>query len=385
MKREKELAERRKNEPKLDQNQDHLVRKIFSRFRKGGSNSSSNLLSSSTSAPSSAHAAGGVSNGPCGSQGGTPSHHGSRDVERGELFQQLSGEDSGGSPRRERVLNMGKSNDESSGSGSRTGSAKSKWGRMIRGTSGSVEVATESGDPQSMQSLLPNKSNSSGSNPQQPTSGSQQNNNKEPRAGSGGSGNRVYPKLSRVPERQETQEDPPHHHPVSRINRVGPQVIDFHTVGQIERTDDSPAGGSGGHNNIIESFAELKHEVRSEVQRINHKMTRLEDILGEILVRLTPPTAPTPRSGRSSSRGASGGGNITQVTPAPAPAVTGNVIPPDTSSSPSPFLVVTSASLVDEASSSSPSGRKPQGSRSRPRSGGQDGSSKLVTQFQEYV
>lgn len=33
VKKEKELAERRKNEPQLDQNQDHLVRKIFSKFR----------------------------------------------------------------------------------------------------------------------------------------------------------------------------------------------------------------------------------------------------------------------------------------------------------------------------------------------------------------
>uniref|UniRef100_A0A1B0D1M0 Uncharacterized protein n=1 Tax=Phlebotomus papatasi TaxID=29031 RepID=A0A1B0D1M0_PHLPP len=34
VKREKELAERRKNEPQLATNQDHLVRKIFSKFRR---------------------------------------------------------------------------------------------------------------------------------------------------------------------------------------------------------------------------------------------------------------------------------------------------------------------------------------------------------------
>lgn len=34
VRRERELAERRKNEPQLDQNQDHLVRKIFSKFRR---------------------------------------------------------------------------------------------------------------------------------------------------------------------------------------------------------------------------------------------------------------------------------------------------------------------------------------------------------------
>ncbi|KOX72453.1 Potassium voltage-gated channel protein eag [Melipona quadrifasciata] len=36
VRREKELAERRKNEPQLDQAQDHLVRKIFSRFKTDG-------------------------------------------------------------------------------------------------------------------------------------------------------------------------------------------------------------------------------------------------------------------------------------------------------------------------------------------------------------
>ncbi|KAK6642217.1 hypothetical protein RUM44_013940 [Polyplax serrata] len=39
VRREKELAERRKNEPQLDQNQDHLVRKIFSKFRRDRSQS----------------------------------------------------------------------------------------------------------------------------------------------------------------------------------------------------------------------------------------------------------------------------------------------------------------------------------------------------------
>src|SRR5690348_14487996 len=36
VRREKELAERRKNEPQLEATQDHLVRKLFSRFRKAG-------------------------------------------------------------------------------------------------------------------------------------------------------------------------------------------------------------------------------------------------------------------------------------------------------------------------------------------------------------
>ena len=47
VKKEQELAERRKNDPALNQTQDHLVRKLFSKFRKGGQESSIPLGGSS--------------------------------------------------------------------------------------------------------------------------------------------------------------------------------------------------------------------------------------------------------------------------------------------------------------------------------------------------
>lgn len=43
VKREKELAERRKNDPALNQTQDHLVRKLFSKFKKGPMGNSTDL------------------------------------------------------------------------------------------------------------------------------------------------------------------------------------------------------------------------------------------------------------------------------------------------------------------------------------------------------
>lgn len=42
VRREKELAERRKNEPQLGSSQDHLVRKIFSKFRRAQQNAQLN-------------------------------------------------------------------------------------------------------------------------------------------------------------------------------------------------------------------------------------------------------------------------------------------------------------------------------------------------------
>ena len=48
MKKEQELAERRKNDPALNQTQDHLVRKLFSKFRKGGHETSAPLIGGSS-------------------------------------------------------------------------------------------------------------------------------------------------------------------------------------------------------------------------------------------------------------------------------------------------------------------------------------------------
>lgn len=51
MRREKELAERRKNDPQLDQQQDHLVRKIFSKFRRDRSQAQQQPPAQQTQSP----------------------------------------------------------------------------------------------------------------------------------------------------------------------------------------------------------------------------------------------------------------------------------------------------------------------------------------------
>jgi hypothetical protein len=221
-----------------------------------------------------------------------------------------------------------------------------------------------------------------------------------------------------VPERQETNVDEAL--PLDRIRLTAsqafsttvsadysPPVAAGHCHQQMSRSDSS---------SIIDSFTELKQEVRSEVQRINHKMSRLEDILGEILVRLTtasvaastaataataaaqpakPPTPPLP-SARSP------GGRICHAQVAPAPS-SDNPTASSASSSQQPLLLVpgntadpTAATPVPvnvdsgAAPAARPTGRssgKSQSggtrSRSRPRSAGT--SDKLTTQFQEYV
>ena len=80
-----------------------------------------------------------------------------------------------------------------------------------------------------------------------------------------------------MPERQESVDEAS-----SRVVTVRP-VIESTEQSSPHKGDVGDVGGgvaTSATTSIIDSFAQLKYEVRDEVQRINHKMTRLEDILG---------------------------------------------------------------------------------------------------------
>ena len=137
-----------------------------------------------------------------------------------------------------------------------TPSGKSKWGRFMRNSSSSD--AADAADA----TITRDETATATGNGK-----------------SSGNGNKIYPKLSRVPERQESVDEAS-----SRVVTVRP-VIESTEQSSPHKGDVGDVGGGGGvatsaTTSIIDSFAQLKYEVRDEVQRINHKMTRLEDILG---------------------------------------------------------------------------------------------------------
>ncbi|KAK9738538.1 PAS domain [Popillia japonica] len=159
VRREKELAERRKNEPQLDQNQDHLVRKIFSKFRRDRSQH-------------------------------TPPVQQSSDPEKGDEDKNLV-----------RVMSTTKlssvaEKDDVSGNGTVTTKVArsvpartSKWGRLLGSSSldSSSEVASQ---PPSFTRSLSAK-DASKDRPSSSSSGSSG-------SQSTGSGNKVFPKLQKV-------------------------------------------------------------------------------------------------------------------------------------------------------------------------------------------
>lgn len=332
MRREKELAERRKNEPQLDSSQDHLVRKIFSRFRKGGTQGGSSLnLFANCGTPSTSGGVGGGSGSGSLSNGPSNTNQGSKstDIEKGDSNIGIVDE---ASIKAASLQSIKHARDALAVEDAMP--RRNKWNRLLRSSTSEAEDMGQ--DPLSSQCLLPKTpvtslsspttkigvdGNSSSSNSSNSSNISIINTTTTVKLNPG---NKVYPKLSRVPERQESHEDiitcPQSTEdqfssmqcvisPGSPVHET-PVQIKLGTGGKHERAE--PAGSPPLHS-IMDSFMDLKHEVRTEVQRLNHKMTRMEDILGQILFRLTPSPTVTAASTK-------GGRSKVQVAPEPTPS-----------------------------------------------------------------
>ncbi|XP_076273933.1 potassium voltage-gated channel protein ether a go-go isoform X2 [Rhynchophorus ferrugineus] len=270
VKREKELAERRKNEPQLDQNQDHLVRKIFSKFRRDRSQNSVTAASTVSQ-----------------TQG---------DVEKG-------GEE-GGEKNISRVVSTTKlsavaEKDDSSGGGVKTMVTRpasvrgSKWGRLLG--SASLDSSSESSNQTAVafQRSLSAKdpkdrpsSSSSGSSGSQPTPGS---------------GNKIFPKLQKVSAtsspaitRQDTidemvEVDQPRNLSLRKMQSYDCGLRDPSTASMYQTVPDPIAPIE--YKELLTNLMDFKVDVKLEIQKMNQKMNRMEEMMSEILKRLNPETS----------------------------------------------------------------------------------------------
>nr|CAH7730497.1 unnamed protein product [Callosobruchus chinensis] len=265
VKREKELAERRKNEPQLDQNQHAAVP-------------------------------------PTGTQA---------DVEKGDEA------DKGIS----RVMSTTKlsavaEKDDSSGGGVKTTVARpatvraSKWGRLLG--SASLDSGSETSSvPQSFTRSLSAKdpkerpsSSSSGSSGSQPTPGS---------------GNKIFPKLQKVSAttspgitRQDTidemgeVEQQPRNLSLRKMQSYDcglrdPSVASMYQTAVPVSAQEHLAPAE--YKEIITNLMDFKVDVKLEIQRINQKVNRIEEMMSELLKRLAPPS--TSQGGESGGSGGS--------------------------------------------------------------------------------
>ncbi|XP_065348110.1 potassium voltage-gated channel protein eag isoform X3 [Cloeon dipterum] len=321
VRRERELAERRKNEPQLDHNQDHLVRKIFSKFRRG---------TAGASTAGSNHA-------------GTMTPVATPDVERGGGGGASDSESACstrlGSAQEEQCLVVATTTSVAPAAPSR---AATRWGRLL----GSASSGAESSD----------KEGRAPSAKERPA----------PTPPTGGSGNKVFPKQTTPPQRATTSAA--RQDTIDEIVEVEERRAAARSALRKAESNDSgilrsseqklseastttasfaPSAVAAAPTTVVApivaplpapelqllltSIAEFKVDVRLELQRLGQRAARLEEMLGNVSERLgsingsSTATTPAvseddnPRSTRSNRSG--GGDSSSTTTTAPSSAV----------------------------------------------------------------
>lgn len=306
VRREKELAERRKNEPQLDQSQDHLVRKIFSKFRRDRTiHTPPNLPPPS----------------------GTDAEKGDTSDEKSTVRPMSTTKLSAVAEKEDGTV----STSTTAGPPVTIAKRPSKWGRLLGSSSldsgGSEPAAvpppsfTRSLSARDAAKERPHSSSSSGSASTAPPPH--------------GSGNKVFPKLQKLStttapqvKRQDTIEEIVEVEDMvrerARIDRsLSLRKVDSYDCGLRDPTaallyaapPDPP-----DCRDLMANMMDFKVDVKLEIQRLNQKMGRMEDLLGELVARLaggsssgsqaSPGEQPTTTEGPAGSGGPSvSGGN----------------------------------------------------------------------------
>ncbi|XP_012284973.1 potassium voltage-gated channel protein eag [Orussus abietinus] len=220
VRREKELAERRKNEPQLDQSQDHLVRKIFSRFRREK------------------HTA---------------------DVEKGDGKDSKDGESS--------HVRKSSSGEESSAARPRP----SKWGRLLG--SSSLDSGSEVG------SAADTFKRSLSARDSRPSSS----------AGT----NKVFPKLGKLSGTIEEVSDSGDH-AKDQGQSLGVDSKQL-SLKRFESYDGGLITSQPSHDReMLAAVLEVKVDLKLEVQRVNQRLAKIEDMLQNLITKI--PVAGTPQA-----------------------------------------------------------------------------------------
>uniref|UniRef100_A0A1A9W8S6 Cyclic nucleotide-binding domain-containing protein n=1 Tax=Glossina brevipalpis TaxID=37001 RepID=A0A1A9W8S6_9MUSC len=343
VKREKELAERRKNEPQLPQNQDHLVRKIFSKFRRTpqvqtGSKEAVSGQSDVEKGGGSGGGSGGVGGGGVGGAGTGGSAITDNETDRNkQLPAKLTlTEDS-------RILTTATapsptpSPSPSSGPPSARSTRASKWGRLLG--SSSVDSASDTSAKVAVSRSLSARESLRESTAQARQSSTSSSN--------GGQGNKIFPKAPKLQASQatlarqdtideggEVESSPP-----SRDSRVVIEGSSTPSAGNIpkdrslalekerqiemasSRATTSDTYDTGlreqpptlAQRDLIATVLDLKVDVRLELQRMQQRIGRIEDMLGELVKRLQQDSSGQTTPGDDNNCVCGGGGGIGTV------------------------------------------------------------------------
>lgn len=269
VRREKELAEKRKNEPQLDQNQDHLVRKIFSKFRRDRAQ----------------HAA------------AAQSAQQSSDIEKGEDGDNKSLVRVMSTTKLSSVAEKGDSSNNSvTTKVTRPATGRpSKWGRLLG--SSSLDSGSEC-SAQAAQGFTRSLSAKDASKDRPSSSSSCSSNNQPPT----GSGNKVFPKLQKVSSgaspgitRQDTIEEIVEVEQPSHFRNLNLRKMQSYDCGlrdpssiSLYQTPTPETIAPSEYKELLTNLMDFKVDVKLEIQRLNQKVGRMEEMLSELLRRLSP-------------------------------------------------------------------------------------------------
>lgn len=312
VKREQELAERRKNEPQMATNQDHLVRKIFSKFRRAPHPQGSKDQPTKESIVQQSDLEKGDSTSPGPATGG--------EHDRGKLPAKLTlCEDA-------RALSAAPSPSPSPSPSSGPPSARgkaSKWGRLLG--SSSVDSASDTSTKVAVSRSLSARESLRESVAQGRQGSSS--------GGNGGQGNKVFPKTTKLQSspasslaRQDTIDEggegdgviSPIPVPQGRltehrlsIDRAASLSSEINARGSVDRSlslererqiemacsratmiDTYDTGlreqpSTLAERDLVATVMDMKVDMRLEMQRMNQRISKIEDMLGDLCKRLS--------------------------------------------------------------------------------------------------
>ena len=268
MKREKELAEKRKNDPPLELSHDHPVRKLISRFRKISDRNTNHNL----------------------------------DPERGE-------QRPNNLPALTERVNIDSDNDtvkvtENNSPASlpnatrnNTG-AKSRWGSMLGGRADAAPA-------NNVNALQPSQANKPAPQKNQRAAAAAPPKPKASKWGKLLSG-KQEPIEERVEEEEAAKNDKSNLHKtesndsgMARSDARLDQAGDDAPLTQRDIVCSVPAGGASGggaltpaEQQLIASLYDIKLEIKEDIESLNQKMTRIDDQIGDILKLFTPHSSP---------------------------------------------------------------------------------------------
>ncbi|KAG9435837.1 potassium voltage-gated channel protein eag-like [Apis mellifera carnica] len=248
VRREKELAERRKNEPQLDQAQDHLVRKIFSRFRRER------------------HTA---------------------DVEKGDGKDGKEGKEGESSHSRKVSI----ADDNTVVKGGRAG----KWGRLLGSSSLDSGSETGTGVDTFKRSLSA----------------------RDARPSSSAGSNKVFPKFGKLSGTiEETGDGESAGKESQQLQQQQQQNVADSKQLQLRRLesyDDGLITTQPSHDReILAAVLEVKVDLKLEVQRVNQRLAKIEDMLQTLMSRLPAASPQQQKSTNNFSTGGNGGSSQNQ-------------------------------------------------------------------------